>query len=295
VKYHPDKNPGDKAAEEKFKAISQAYEVLSDKEKRAQYDQFGADFFEKGGGGHGPGAGGFQGFQGFQGNFSGFSDPRDIFSQVFGAAGGGGFDFDDLFGGGGRRTRNSPRKGRDLQTEVEIDFEDAVCGTDRKIQVKRELQIHIPPGADTGTKLRISGEGEAGTKGGPAGDLYVIVRVRPHDVFSRDGSDIICDLPVPFTTAVLGGIVDVPTVSGKTRMKIAPGTQSGSVLRIRGKGMPALKGGVRGDELVRISVETPVGLTDAQKSGLESLAASLTDANLPRQADFKRRAARFLK
>ena len=362
VKYHPDKNPGDKSAEEKFKAVSQAYEVLSDKEKRAQYDQFGADFFEKGGARPG-GPGGAGGFQGFQGNFSGFSDPRDIFSQVFGNAGEG-FDFGDLFGGR-RRSRNQAQKGQDLRVQIEIEFEDAVFGADKKlkitrggvcsacggsgaapgskttscgtcggtgrvsvsqgffnasnpcpacggtgkivsdpcktcggsgkVRVDRELQIHIPPGADNGTKLRIAGEGEAGTKGGPAGDLYVIIRIRPHDVFSRDGSDIICELPVPFATAALGGIVDVPTVAGRTRMKIAPGTQSGAILRIRGKGMPALKGGARGDELVRIVVETPVGLSDAQKSGLETFMKSMTDANQPKQAEFKRRAARFLR
>lgn len=370
VKYHPDKNPGDKAAEEKFKAISRAYEVLGDKDKRAQYDQFGSAYFESGGP-RGPGAGP-QG--GPQGGFGGFSDPRDIFSQMFGGGGGGGggasFSFDDLFGGGGggggrrRRSRSSAQAGQDMRYEMEISFEDAVFGAEKKtrlaksdicpncggsgaapgsskqtcptcggsgqvmsgngffqqetvcpnckgsgrivsnpcascrgsgrVRVEKDLQIRIPPGVDTGSRLRVAGEGEPGSNGGPNGDLYVVIRVRAHDVFTRDGQDIICELPVAFTTAALGGIVDVPTVSGKTRMKIASGTQSGATLRIRGKGMPALKGGARGDELVRIRVEIPVSLSSEQKELLTHLQDSLGGANQPKQREFQTRAARFL-
>ncbi len=299
VKYHPDKNPGDKAAEDKFKSISQAYEVLSDKNKRAQYNQFGADFFERGGaGGPGGGAGGFSGFRGGAGGFSGFSDPRDIFSQVFGgAAGAGGFSFEDLFGGaagmGGGRRRTSARKGNDLQTELEISLEDAIFGTTAKINLgSSEIQMNIPPGVDTGSKLRVAGKGEAGINGAPAGDLFVIIKIRPHDVFRREQADLICDLPVPLMTAVSGGVVDVPTISGKTRMKIAAGTQSGTTLRIRGKGIPSLKGGSRGDELVKIQVEIPVNLTDAQRSALEN--AGLTEKNQPKTEAFRKRAERFM-
>ncbi len=357
VKYHPDKNPGDKSAEDKFKSISKAYEVLSDKNKRAQYDQFGADFFEHGGGG----SAGASGFRGGAGGFSGFSDPRDIFSQVFGGgAGGAGFSFEDLFGGGRRRTAS--RKGNDLQYELAVSLEDAVFGASKKFSIMKndtcsacggsgaaagtsaqtctrcngsghvianqgffqseapcpscggqgkvipkpcpscggtgtvrkssEIQINIPPGVDTGSKLRVAGKGEAGVNGAPAGDLYVIIRMLPHDVFTREKADLICELPVPFMTAVLGGIVDVPTVSGKTRMKIAPGTQSGTTLRIRGKGMPSLKGGARGDELVKVQVEIPVNLTDTQRSALEN--AGLTEKNQPKTEAFRKKAERFL-
>ena len=369
VKYHPDKNPGDKAAEEKFKEVSKAYEVLSDDKKRKQYDQFGPDLFERTGGqGYGaPPGGGPGGFSSSNFNFSGFSDPRDIFSQVFGG-GGGGFSFDDLLGGmrngrGRRRTSgSSARKGEDLSYRVEIDLEDAVLGADKKIRiakdeacpacggsgaepgsarkscpscggsgfvvsgqgflqmqeacqachgtgsvilhpckrcggsgvvrVEKELQIHIPPGVDEGSKLRVSGQGGPGTGGGPAGNLYVIIALKPHAVFERNGQDLICELPVPLETALQGGIVDVPTISGRTRMKIAPGTQNGTMLRLRGKGVPALKGGARGDQIVRIFVELPSGLTAAQMKTIASL--GLTESNYPKQAEFRARAAKFL-
>ena len=369
VKYHPDKNPGDKAAEEKFKEVSKAYEVLSDDKKRKQYDQFGPDLFERTGGqGYGaPPGGGPGGFSSSNFNFSGFSDPRDIFSQVFGS-GGGGFSFDDLLGGmrngrGRRRTSgSSARKGEDLSYRVEIDLEDAVLGADKKIRiakdeacpscggsgaepgsgrkscpscggsgyvvsgqgflqmqeacqachgtgsvilhpckrcggsgvvrVEKELQIHIPPGVDEGSKLRVSGQGGPGTGGGPAGNLYVIIALKPHAVFERSGQDLICELPVPLETALQGGIVDVPTISGRARMKIAPGTQNGTMLRLRGKGVPALKGGARGDQIVRIFVELPSGLTAAQLKTIASL--GLTDSNYPKQAEFRARAAKFL-
>ncbi len=293
VKYHPDKNPGDKAAEDKFKSISRAYEVLSDKNKRAQYDQFGADFFEHGGGA----GGGFSGFRNAGGNFSGFSDPRDIFSQVFGGGAGGSFSFEDLFGGasmGGGRRRTSARKGNDVQVELAISLEDAVFGAAKKFSYNgsREIQINIPPGVDTGSKLRVAGKGEAGMNGAPPGDLYVIIKLLPHDVFKREKADLICELPIPLMTAIDGGIVDVPTISGKTRMKIAAGTQNGAMLRIRGKGMPSLKGGSRGDELVKIQVEIPTNLTDAQRAALKS--AELTEQNQPKTEAFRKQAVRFM-
>lgn len=359
VKYHPDKNPGNKEAEEKFKAVSQAYEVLSDKEKRAQYDQFGADFFEKGGGG----AGGRNPFSGGgAGGFSGFSDPRDIFSQFFGGGAGGGFSFEDILGGRSGRSRNSARNGQDATVHVTITLEDALLGTTKKlrirkndncptcggsgaapgsqpqtcshchgsgqvmmnqgffqapaecptcggtgkvisdpckncggtgkVRVEKEIQVNIPPGVDTGSKLRVPGGGDAGTNGGAQGNLYVVITVAEHDVFKRDKETILCDLPIPVTTAILGGIVDVPTMTGKTRMKIAAGTQNGTLLRIPGKGMPALKGGKRGDQLVKIVVEIPVKLDDRQKAALESL--ELQDSNQPQQEKFRKNAARFM-
>ena len=358
VKYHPDKNPGNKEAEEKFKAVSQAYEVLSDKEKRAQYDQFGADFFEKGGGGRNPygGAGG-------AGGFSGFSDPRDIFSQFFGGGTGGGFSFEDILGGrGGGRARSHAQNGQDATVNVTITLEDALLGTTKKlrirkndscpdcggsgaapgsqpqtcpnchgsgqvmmnqgffqapgqcpqcggtgkvvtnpckhcsgtgrVRVEKEIQINIPPGVDTGSKLRIPGGGDAGINGGAQGNLYVVITVAEHDVFKREKETILCDLPIPLTTAILGGIVDVPTMTGKTRMKIAPGTQNGTLLRIPGKGMPALKGGKRGDQLVKIQVEVPVKLDSRQKAALEAL--DLNSTNQPLQEAFCKKAARFM-
>lgn len=369
VKYHPDKNPGNKTAEEKFKQVSEAYEVLSNPEKRAQYDQFGSAAFGRGGAGQ-PGAGGFSGgFSGFSGGQGGFQDPRDVFSQAFGGADGASI-FEELFGGGkhssrgSSRKRNTVRDGSDLRYELDVSFEDAVFGADKKIRIakldicpschgtggepgaqktvcpkcggsgemvtgngffsqsrpctqcrgtgqilskpcrqcsgegrvrtEKDLQLHVPPGVDTGSRLRVAKEGECGSNGGAPGDLYVVIHVRPHDVFRRDGNDVICDLPVDFGTAILGGIVDVPTVTGKTRMKIPPGTQNGAMLRIRGKGMPALKGGARGDQIVKVHVEIPVNFNDSQKELISRAAASLTDSNQPKRTSFLEKARRFL-
>jgi molecular chaperone DnaJ len=353
VKYHPDKNPGDKAAEDKFKEISQAYEVLSDPKKRSQYDQFGhAAFTSRGGGGAGASG------------MGGFHDPFDIFSQVFG--GSGGSIFDDLFGGGSsRRSSSSPREGSDLRYDIEIDFEDAVYGADKKIKIPRmdtcstckgsgcapgsskstctrcggsgqismaqgffnirqscptcngtgqmiktpckkcggdgrmrvekTLQIHIPPGVDTGSRLRVAGEGEGGYRGGRSGDLYVVIHVKPHDIFLRDGNDILCEVPIDFPTAALGGVVEVPTVSGKTKMKIPEGTQNGAVLRIKGKGVPSLRGGHRGDQHVKIFVEVPKNLNKDQKKLLKEFAeATGGSSNHPVKESFLERAKRFL-
>lgn len=329
VKYHPDKNPGDKKAEEKFKEISQAYEVLSDKKKRAQYDQFGPDAFKRGGGA-GPGG------------YGGFHDPRDMFNEIFGNAGGagGGSIFEEFFGGGrARRSHTGPQQGADLRYDMEIEFEDAVFGADKKIKIpklqtcsackgsgaesgtsktrcpqcggtgqvtmsqgffsvrqtcpkchgegqhiekpcrkchgegrvrkEKTLQIHIPPGVDTGSRLRVGGEGEGGARGGPAGDLYVVMHVKAHDLFHREGNDVICELPIDFPTATLGGIVKVPTISGKSKMKIPAGTQSGNTLRLKGKGIPSLRGGSRGDQHVKIFVEVPKNLNSKQKELLK--------------------------
>lgn len=357
IKYHPDKNPGDKTAEEKFKEISNAYEVLGDAEKRQRYDQLGHDAYTStGGSGFGGGAGG------------GFRDPMDIFSQFFGGgAGGASFSFEDLFGGGQSRRRdpNGPMPGNDLQLNLEISFEDSVFGVTREVTIPREcdcdachgsgcapgsskkscprcggtgqitsrqgfyamqqtcpncrgtgqivekpcakchgsgrmriekkLPVRIIPGVDTGSRLRIKGEGEGGYRGGPAGNLYVVTHVQPSAIFERDGVDLYCRLPVDFATAALGGVVEVPTVSGMTKMKLAPGTQSGTTLRIKGKGMPSLRGAGRGDLHVQIQVETPVNLSDAARKALAELQKTVGDSNLPQREAFRKKAGSFLK
>ncbi|HJO92379.1 MAG TPA: molecular chaperone DnaJ [Victivallales bacterium] len=354
IKYHPDKNPGDKSAEDKFKEISQAYEVLSDTSKRSQYDQFGHDAFTRSGRG-GAGTGGFH-------------DPFDIFSSVFG--GSGGSIFEEFFGGGmggrGSQTRSSVQDGSDLRYDLEIDFEDAVYGGDKKIsfarlqtcsscsgngckagsgkvtcsrcggsgyvstnhgflsmrqgcpscrgtgqiiekpcpkcsgegrvRTQKTIQVHIPPGVDTGSRLRVAGEGESGVGGGRAGDLFIVIHVRSHEVFHRDGSDVMCEVPIEFTTAALGGIIEVPTISGKAKLKIPEGTQSGTVLRMRGKGIPSLRGGRRGDQHIKIFVEVPQKLTKSQKEKLNEF-AELDDPNKnhPMMSVFLDKAKRFFK
>ena len=354
LKYHPDRNQGDKEAEEKFKEISIAYETLSKPEKRAQYDQFGHDAYTRQGGAGGGGAYDYQRAQ-------------DIFSQFFGGGGGGGFSFEDLFGGGrSRRDPNAPQRGDDLQYNLEIDFEDAMYGVEKSIdiakmescdechgsgcaagtgkkicprcngsgsytvsqgffsvrqpcpncngsgqiiekpcskcrgrgqvQVKRKLTIRVPVGVDTGSQLRHSGQGGAGVNGGPAGDLYIVLHVRSSAVFERDGSNLYCEVPVNFSIAANGGIIEVPTISGKTKLNVPAGTQNGQILRLKGKGAPSLRRGVgRGDLHIRILVETPVNLSKEQRELLDKFTASLKDNNLPRHNAFVKRAGNFLK
>lgn len=336
VKYHPDKNPGDKEAEEKFKEISHAYEILSDPEKRQLYDQYGEAAFKGGGSA-----------RGFNGSFH---DPFDIFREVFGAGGGG--IFESFFGGGQQsrasRDPNGPVDGSDLRYDLEIDFEEAVLGADRKIEFSRmdacpdckgsgceagtgrkrcqrcggsgsiavsqgfftvmhscpncegsgavaerrckkcsgegrlrtrkSVQVRIPPGVDTGTKLRVQSEGESGLRGGDSGDLYVIIHVKEHPVFQRDGDDIYCEVPIKFPTAALGGSIEVPTVSGKAQLQIPAGTQSGAVFVLEGKGMPSLRRHGRGDQHVKIFVEVPKRLTKEQRELLDSYAKSFKDS-----------------
>ena len=347
VKYHPDKNPGNAEAEEKFKQISQAYSVLSDPQKRQMYDQYGEDAFTHGGGGGG---------QGF--------DPFDLFREAFGGGGGGIFD---SFFGGGRRDPNGPMDGNDLRYDLEIDFEDAVFGADRKIEfsrlaacddchgsgcepgtskktcprchgrgqvsisqgffsisqecpschgagvfaekpckkcggqgvrkVKRTVSLHIPPGVDTGTRMRVSGEGEPGLRGGANGDLYVITHVREHNVFKRNGSSIFCEVPIDFTTAALGGEIEIPTVTGKATLKIPAGTQTGDKFLVRGKGMPSLRGDGRGDQQVQVFVEVPRKLTPAQKEALQHFSDLLKGkdqkGNHPLRESFLEKAKKF--
>ena len=352
IKYHPDKNPGNKEAEERFKEISQAYEVLSDPEKRRQYDQFGHEAYTQRGG-----AGG--------GNYS-YQQAQDIFSQFFGGGGAGGFSFEDLFGGGSHRSNpNGAVPGDDLRYDLEIDFEDAMYGAEKTINIQRltecpdchgsgcepgtgrktcprcggsgsqvmsqgffsvrqpcsacqgtgqiiekpcrkcrgqgrvreekPLPIRIPPGVDNGNQLRIGGKGNAGLRGGPAGDLYIFIHVRSSSVFKREGDDLLCEVPIPFAVAVAGGVVEVPTISGKTKLKVPAGTQSGSVLRLKGKGAPSLRGGSRGNLHLRMVVESPVGLNSEQLKLLNAFNDSLAPKNNPRQNNYRANAGKFLR
>ena len=318
LRYHPDRNPDDKAAEEKFKDLSEAYQVLSDPEKRAQYDRFGHAAFEQG-------AGGFSG--GFDFSTHNF---EDIFGDLFG----------DFFGGGGRAGRQV--RGQDLSYSLEVSFEEAAFGTEKTVSIPRRatcvacqgsgakpgtrpqtcgtcrgsgqmrfqqgfftvartcnrcdghgsvvtdpcpecrgagavqktsnLQIKIPGGVDAGSRLKLRGEGEAGPAGGIAGDLYVTIHVGAHPLFERQHNEVICELPISFPQAALGADIEAPTLEGKIKMKVPAGTQSGSVFRLRGKGIVDLRGGGRGDQLVRIVVETPTDLGAKQKELLEEFA-----------------------
>lgn len=342
--YHPDLNPGDAAAEQKFKEVSEAYEILKDEQNRAAYDQFGHAAFENGG----PGAGGFGG-QG--GGFSGFGDIGDI--------------FEEFFGGGGRQGRRGggrqPRRGDDLRAEVEISLEEAFDGTERQLKLNRAgscapckgtgakagsqpttcsvcqghgkvraqqgffmvertchqcqgtgqmitdpcrecggrgqvnetrtLSVAVPAGVEDGTRIRLSGEGNAGPNGANFGDLYVFVSVRPHATLQRDGADLFCAMPIPFDLAISGGALEVPLLGGKkVKLTLPEGAQSGQQFRLRGKGMPVLRARAHGDLYVQIDIETPSGLTRAQKKLFAAFADSLDAANYPDTQAFKDRA-----
>jgi molecular chaperone DnaJ len=322
VKYHPDKNKGDKAAEEKFKEINEAYESLSDSKKRAMYDQFGHNA-----GGYGGAGGGFD-----ASGFGGFGDGIDL-----------GDVFENFFGGSRRSSsRSRARHGDDLMAEVTISFEEAAFGTKKEIRVSRnetcghcngagaepgtsrktcstcngsgqtrhsqgffslsrtcsscqgqgtvlekpcsvcsgrgvtaktkKVSIKIPAGVDNGSKLRVSGEGEAGLHGGQRGDLYVVIRVKPHEIFIRRDDDVICDIPVSITQASLGSEITVPTLEGVTKIRVPEGTQTGKVFRLRGKGIPNVQGYGKGDQHVRIVIETPTKLNSEQKELLKKFA-----------------------
>jgi molecular chaperone DnaJ len=353
VQFHPDKNPGNKEAEEMFKKISHAYEVLKDPEKRAAYDRYGHAAFE------GPGAGAAA--RGAGGMGGGFHDPFDIFREVFGQQGGGGGGiFDEMFGGGGRE---SGRDGSDLRYDLEITMEEAARGVEKEIsfrklascercdgsgaepgskrvtcptcrgagQVRRsggiivftqtcptcggagmkvekpctacrgegrvakttKLNVRIPPGVDTGSRLRSAGNGEAGSAGGSAGDLYIVLSVKEHELFERQGDDLFCEIPIKFTLATLGGTIEVPTLFGKGSLKIPAATQSGTTFRLRDKGMPSLRGGRQGDQLVRVHVEVPQTLTAEQRKILEDFARVSGDANEPTSRSFFEKAKKF--
>ncbi len=355
VKYHPDKNPGDKSAEEKFKEISEAYEVLSDAKKKSTYDQYGHAGLEGAFGG-----GGFN----WQ-NFTHFDDLKDIFGdwglgdllRGFGVGG-------DIFGSGGRR-RGGPARGSDLEYEITVEFNEAAFGVQKAIEipryetcsnckgdgakpgtkrqicpackgagqvsttsgffsisrtcskcrgegstiktpcencsglgrtrVKRKITVKIPAGVHTGTRLRVTGEGEAGHRGGPRGDLYVYINVREHPLFKRDGYDIICEIPISFPQAVFGAEIEIPTLAGKAKMKIPPGTQSGRFFRLKEKGIPNLRGYGKGDEYVRVKVETPTNLNAEQKRLLKEFAASCGENTTPLSKSFMENLKRIFK
>jgi len=344
-RYHPDVNPGDAAAEQKFKDVSEAYEVLKDEQSRAAYDQFGHAAFEQGGPG---GMGGFGGQGGMGGGFSGFGDIGDIFEDFFG-------------GSGGRGGQRRARRGDDLRTEVDISLQEAFDGTERQVNLTRaatcqscsgsgakpgtqpsacptcqghgkvraqqgfftierpchgcqgsgqiiaepcadcrgggqtrearNLAVSIPAGVEDGTRIRLSGEGNAGPNGAAHGDLYVFVNIAPHGILRREGADLFCAMPVPFDIAVRGGAVNVPLIAGKTvKLTIPAGARTGQQFRLRGKGMPVLRARKFGDLYVQIEVETPTSLTREQKKHFEAFADSLDAGNYPDMADFNARA-----
>jgi molecular chaperone DnaJ len=348
VQFHPDKNPGNKEAEETFKKVSEAYEALKDPDKRAAYDRYGHAAFQ------GPGGGARGG--------GGFHDPYDIFREVFGQQGGGGGGiFDEMFGGGGGR--GGSRDGSDLRYDLEITLEEAARGVEKEItfrklmscehchgsgaepgskrvtcptcrgsgQVRRsggiivftqtcptcggagvkiekpctvcrgegrvakntKLNVKIPPGVETGSRLRSAGNGEAPSAGGEPGDLYIVLTVKDHELFERQGDDLFCEIPIKFTLATLGGSIEVPTLSGKASLKIPVGTQSGTTFRLREKGMPSLRGGRHGDELIRVHVEVPSSLTAEQRKLLEEFAKISGDAHEPTSRTFFEKAKKF--
>lgn len=354
VKYHPDKNPGDKAAEEKFKELGEAYEALSDPQKRAAFDQYGHAAFDARAR---AGAGGFRG--------GGFHDPFDIFREVFGAGSGGGSIFEDLFGGGGRGDPSGPQRGADLRYDLEISFGEAALGCEKKISLSKlescdtchgsgaeagssrktctacggrgqvvssrgifsiaqtcprcegtgrvvekpcpncrgagrrekvsKVTLRIPPGVDTGSRLRSAGNGEAGLRGGPPGNLYVILHVKPHEIFEREGDDLLCDVPISFVHATLGTELEVPTLGGSAMIKVPPGTQSGTVFRLKGRGIRNVQGYGTGDLHVRVTVEVPTRLNAEQRQKLEEFASLCDESVNPRARSFLERAKDFFR
>jgi curved DNA-binding protein len=257
-KYHPDVNVNSREAEAKFKEISEAYEVLSDPEKRKQYDLFGEA---------GPQAG-FHGARGTSYRSPGF-EGFDFRTGGFGGRGFTNFEdlFSDLFAGARSARPSGPAKGPDVQYSMEISFEDAVKGLTTKIsQNGNRISVKIPAGVDTGSKIRIAGKGKPGDRGGPAGDLFIVTKVRPHPYFTRQGDNIYLELPVTFAEAALGTKVRVITIDGTIQLTVPPGTQSGQKLRLKGKGVSHLRGGGRGDQYVVIKVVVPTKLdTESEK------------------------------
>lgn len=266
VKYHPDKNPGDKAAEEKFKEISEAHEVLSDKQKRARYDQFG----HAGVGGAGNPFGGAAGnpFAGGNFNFNG-----QTFNFDFG--GGGGLDdiLGNLFGFGARQR---PRRGADYQTSLTIDFEEAIFGTTKSVNIEggKSIKIKIPAGIDDGMSIRLQGKGGPAPDGGEKGDLYIHIRVRPHRRLTREGNIILSEETIDMVDAALGCEIEVETVDGKITMKVPAGTQSGTPFKLSGHGVPFRADGDRGPHIVTVIVETPKNLSRKQKELLGEFKSS---------------------
>jgi len=341
MKYHPDRNPGNAAAEESFKEISQAYDILIDADKRAAFDRYGYAAFQGAGGG------------------AGFHDPFDLFREVFGSGGGG--IFEHFFSGGSGGADQA--RGADLRYDLEIKLEEAARGVEKEIEIGKtgrcsacggsgggpgahlhtcptcrgrgqviasrgffqvaqpcprcqsagemfdhpckvcrgdgraetttRIKLKIPAGIEDGSRLRSGGHGEAGVRGAASGDLYVVIHIREHAVFARDGDDLFCEMPVSFVTAALGGEINVPTLEGKAAIKVPAGTQNGTVFKLRGKGMPHLRGSGQGQLLVRAVVEVPTKLTAEQRRKLEEFAESCGEQNAPMTRSFLERAKEF--
>jgi len=268
VKYHPDRNPNDKSAEDKFKEINEAYAVLSDPQKKEQYDTFGSSGFHK----QYSQEDIFRGFD-FGGTFKdmGMGGNEDIFSRLFGGAFG--------RGGGMGGYRPGPQRGSDLEMETDVSFRDAVNGAEKVVAFRRngkreELKIKIPAGVDNGSKIRISGKGGQGEGGGPAGDLFLIIRVLPDPVFTRDGGDLFVERQIPFSAACLGTSMDIPTLEGDKRIKIPAGIQPGTKIRLKGYGVKPLGSNAKGDLFVKITIHVPESLNGEQKKLVEELVRS---------------------
>jgi molecular chaperone DnaJ len=292
MKFHPDKNPGNKQAEEKFKQITEAYEVLSDEKKRSAYDQFG--HAGVGGPQTGPGGFGAGGFGGFGGFGSGGTGPRggsngdpfqDIFGEVFGDIFKGG-QAGQRDGGPGSRGGMRPSRGADLRYTLTLSFEEAAQGCEKPIQFIRirnnseestKLMVTVPAGVKSGQRLKLKGEGDGGGNGGVAGDLYVIINIQEHSLFTRENHDCYLDLPILFTDDLLGAQVEIPTRTGKAALRIPAGAHSGQVLRLKGKGFPKVGGFGSGDMLVKILIDVPEHLTNDQRELVEKLAKTVQE------------------
>ena len=341
-KYHPDMNPGDKEAEEKFKEVNEANEILSDPEKKARYDQFGFAGVDPN---YGAGAGG-----GAYGGGFDFGDLGDIFGSFFGGG----------FGGGQRRNPNAPQRGESIRMSLAISFEEAAFGCEKAVTLERSeqcptckgngcapgttpeicpdchgtgtvqtrrqtpmgvfasngpcrkcggtgrlihqpcpncrgtgavrkrktIKVNIPAGIDHGQTISLRGQGNAGKNGGPAGDLLITVMVQPHELFHRDGVDVFCEAPITFAQAVLGAELEIPTIDGKVKYSIPEGTQTGTVFRLKGKGIPVLNGRGRGDQYVTVTIETPRNLNKEQKEALRRFSETLGESNYEKRKSF---------
>jgi molecular chaperone DnaJ len=296
MKYHPDKNPGDKKAEESFKEISEAYEVLSDPKKKEMYDQFG---HSGGAGGFGGGPGGFRSGQGgFGGGPAGFDPNAEGFQDIFGDI------FGDFFGGGktGGFNRNPRRsRGADLRYTLNINFEEAATGSEKVISFVRSrggkdesarLSVSVPAGVKQGQRLKLANEGDGGP-GEQNGDLYVIVNVQDHPLFTRVEDDVVIEVPISYLDAILGTEVEIPTLTGKAALKIPAGTHAGQTFRLKGKGFPKVGGFGSGDMLVRMSIDTPNSLSSKQKELLTEL--SRLSEETPQVKSFKDKMSQLLR
>ena len=348
VEHHPDKNPDDPQAEERFKEVGEAYEILSNEEKRAAYDRFGHSAFSGGG--------------------QRSHDPFDLFREVFGGGGGGaggGGIFEELFGGGGGRGRRggSSNRGADLRYDLELSLEEAAAGTEKQLELEKavtckacagsgsssdsgstacntcgghgqvissrgffqvqqtcpdcrgegaiiknpcsdchgegrveelsRIKLKIPAGIAHGSRIRSTGNGESGRRGGGSGDLYVVVHIKEHDVFERDDNDLFCEVPIPFIVAALGGELEIPTLTGKASIKIPAGTQNSTVFRLRDRGIQFLNSTRKGDLMVQVQVEIPTKLNKQQRETLQTFADSIGVKNSPMHEGFFKKAKRF--